>query len=40
MVNKWHDYETGPDAPEEIYAVIENPQVQKTNTNTTKTKKA
>ena len=25
MVNKWHDYETGPDAPEEIYAVIENP---------------
>lgn len=25
MVNKWHDYETGPDAPETIYAVIENP---------------
>ena len=25
MVNKWQDYETGPDAPEEIYAVIENP---------------
>ncbi|MFB6180454.1 MAG: inorganic diphosphatase, partial [Candidatus Nanohalobium sp.] len=25
MVNKWHDYETGPDAPETIHAVIENP---------------
>jgi inorganic pyrophosphatase len=25
MVNKWHDYETGPDSPEVIHAVIENP---------------
>jgi len=25
MVNKWQDYETGPNAPEEIYAVVENP---------------
>ena len=26
MVNKWQDYETGPDAPDTIYAVIENPE--------------
>ena len=25
MVNKWQDYETGPDAPDVINAVIENP---------------
>lgn len=25
MVNKWQDYETGPDAPDVIHAVIENP---------------
>ena len=25
MVNKWHDYETGPDTPDTIHAVIENP---------------
>lgn len=26
MVNKWQDYETGPDAPDVIHAVIENPE--------------
>ncbi len=26
MVNKWQDYETGPDSPEVINAVIENPK--------------
>ena len=26
MVNKWQDYETGPDTPDTIYAVIENPE--------------
>ncbi len=29
MVNKWQDYETGPDAPDTIYAVIENPAGEK-----------
>ncbi|MFB6203476.1 MAG: inorganic diphosphatase [Candidatus Nanohaloarchaea archaeon] len=26
MVNKWQDYETGPDAPDVIHAVVENPE--------------
>jgi len=39
MVNKWQDYETGPDAPDVINAVIENPTgTQNKNTNTIRRK--